>query len=168
MWESRWPSWAFRPNEPYGFRGRKAILNHAHALVSACPWYVNWHPRTLSNTAAADCTLRLFRAARDNVPSSSQSGNQINKSMNASPKTWATNAIGQKPERQTRLAKSMLTHWQDTYTFLHLNCRKLGISCFLFSIDEITWLDRTFCDQSRASRFLINDVIMLYVDCSRR
>ena len=35
--KSRWPSWAFRPNEPYGFRGRKAILNHAHALVSACP-----------------------------------------------------------------------------------------------------------------------------------
>ena len=26
-----------RPNEPYGFRRRKAILNHAHALVSACP-----------------------------------------------------------------------------------------------------------------------------------
>ena len=25
---------AFRPNEPYGFRGRKAILNHASALVS--------------------------------------------------------------------------------------------------------------------------------------
>ena len=37
VWKSRWPCWAFRPNEPYGFRGRKAILNHAHALVSACP-----------------------------------------------------------------------------------------------------------------------------------
>ena len=24
-------------NEPSGFRGRKAILNHASALVSACP-----------------------------------------------------------------------------------------------------------------------------------
>ena len=23
----RWPSWDVRPNEPYGFRGRKAILN---------------------------------------------------------------------------------------------------------------------------------------------
>ena len=34
MWKSRWPSWAFRPNEPYGFCGRKAILNHAYALVS--------------------------------------------------------------------------------------------------------------------------------------
>ena len=33
----RWPSWAVRPNEPSGFRGRKAILNHASALVSACP-----------------------------------------------------------------------------------------------------------------------------------
>ena len=28
----------------------KAILNHASALVSACPSYVNRHPRTLSNT----------------------------------------------------------------------------------------------------------------------
>ena len=28
---------AVRPNEPSGFRGRKAILNHASALVSACP-----------------------------------------------------------------------------------------------------------------------------------
>ena len=37
VWKSRWPSWAFRPKEPYGFRGRKATLNHAHALVSACP-----------------------------------------------------------------------------------------------------------------------------------
>ena len=37
VWESRCPSWAVRPNEPSGFRGRKAILNHASALVSACP-----------------------------------------------------------------------------------------------------------------------------------
>ena len=39
VWKSRWPSWAFRPNEPYGFRGRKAKVNHADALVlvSACP-----------------------------------------------------------------------------------------------------------------------------------
>ena len=37
VWESRWPSWAVRPNEPSGFRGRKAVLNHASALVSACP-----------------------------------------------------------------------------------------------------------------------------------
>ena len=36
--ESRWPSWAVRPNEPSGFRGCKAIqlLNHASVLVSAC------------------------------------------------------------------------------------------------------------------------------------
>ena len=33
--ESRWPFWAVRPNEPHGFRGRKATLNRA--LVSACP-----------------------------------------------------------------------------------------------------------------------------------
>ena len=25
VWESRWPSWAVRPNEPSGFRGRKAM-----------------------------------------------------------------------------------------------------------------------------------------------
>ena len=25
--KSRWPSWALRPNEPYGFCGRKATLN---------------------------------------------------------------------------------------------------------------------------------------------
>ena len=28
VWKSRWPSMAPRPNEPYDFRGRKAILNH--------------------------------------------------------------------------------------------------------------------------------------------
>ena len=37
VWESRWPSWAVRPNEPSGFRGRKDLLNHASALVSVCP-----------------------------------------------------------------------------------------------------------------------------------
>ena len=37
VWESRWPSWAVRPNEPSGFRGRKAILNRASALVTTCP-----------------------------------------------------------------------------------------------------------------------------------
>ena len=52
VWESRWPSWAVRPNEPSGFRGRKELLNHTSALVSACPWYVNWHLRTLSITSS--------------------------------------------------------------------------------------------------------------------
>ena len=37
LWKSRWPPWALHPNEPSGFCERKAILNHAHALVSACP-----------------------------------------------------------------------------------------------------------------------------------
>ena len=65
VWESRWPSWAFRPNESYGFRGRKAILNHAHALVSACSSYVNQHPRTLSNTSAfCFCVSRFGLAVR--------------------------------------------------------------------------------------------------------
>ena len=39
MCESRWPSWAPRPNnnnnEPYGFCGRKATSNHAYALVTS-------------------------------------------------------------------------------------------------------------------------------------
>ena len=35
--ESRWPSWAVRPNEPSGFRGRKELLNRASALVTTCP-----------------------------------------------------------------------------------------------------------------------------------
>ena len=34
VWKSRWSSWAFRPNQPYGFRGRKAMLNHWSQLVS--------------------------------------------------------------------------------------------------------------------------------------
>ena len=29
--------WAVHPNKRYGFRGCKTTLNHAHALVSACP-----------------------------------------------------------------------------------------------------------------------------------
>ena len=29
VWKLMWPSWAFRPNEPYGFCGRKATLNRA-------------------------------------------------------------------------------------------------------------------------------------------
>ena len=35
--ESRWTSWAVRPNEPSGFRGRKDLLNRASALVTTCP-----------------------------------------------------------------------------------------------------------------------------------
>ena len=32
VWESRWTSWAVRPNEPSGFRRRKELLNRASAL----------------------------------------------------------------------------------------------------------------------------------------
>ena len=35
VWKSKWPSWAPRPNEPYGFCGRKATLNHA--VDTVCP-----------------------------------------------------------------------------------------------------------------------------------
>ena len=34
-------------------------MNHAQALVSACPYNVNRHPRTLSNTTAAAALLFL-------------------------------------------------------------------------------------------------------------
>ena len=37
VWESRWTSWAVRPDEPSGFRGRKELLNRASALVTTCP-----------------------------------------------------------------------------------------------------------------------------------
>ena len=37
VWESRWTSWAVRPNEPSGFRGRKELLNRASALITTCP-----------------------------------------------------------------------------------------------------------------------------------
>ena len=37
VWKSRWPSWTFLPNEPYGFRGHKAILKRASALVTIYP-----------------------------------------------------------------------------------------------------------------------------------
>ena len=30
-------SWAVRPNEPSGFRGRKDLFNRASALVTTCP-----------------------------------------------------------------------------------------------------------------------------------
>ena len=40
VWETRWPSWAGRLNEPSGFRWRKAIsswTDHVSAFVSVCP-----------------------------------------------------------------------------------------------------------------------------------
>ena len=37
VWESRWTSWAVRPNEPSGFHGRKDLLHRASALVTTCP-----------------------------------------------------------------------------------------------------------------------------------
>ena len=36
VWESRWTSWAVRPNEPSGFRGYKDLLHRASALVTTC------------------------------------------------------------------------------------------------------------------------------------
>ena len=34
VWESRWPSWAVGPNEPYGFHGRKAPCSHIGLSLS--------------------------------------------------------------------------------------------------------------------------------------
>ena len=59
VWRSRWPSWAPRPNEPYGFCGRKATLNHEHALVSLSTRY----PRTLSSTSSSSSSSREQREA---------------------------------------------------------------------------------------------------------
>ena len=41
-----WPSWAFRPNEVYGFRGRTGLS------------YVNRHPRTLSHNRGGGDDIR--------------------------------------------------------------------------------------------------------------
>ena len=35
--ESRWPSWAVRPNEPSGFRGRKAIIIEPCSRIGLVP-----------------------------------------------------------------------------------------------------------------------------------
>ena len=54
--QSRWPSWAPRPKEPYGFCGRKATLNHAHALltrVQFVPNNVNPTSEELSSTSSS-------------------------------------------------------------------------------------------------------------------
>ena len=56
VWESRWPSWAVRPNEPSGFRGRKELLNRASALVTTC------HLRTLSMLFSLYWRLLSFSA----------------------------------------------------------------------------------------------------------
>ena len=58
VWESRWTSWAVRPNETSGFRGRKELLNRASALVTTCPSYVNWHLRTLSINSSSSYVFR--------------------------------------------------------------------------------------------------------------
>ena len=60
VWKSRWPSWAFRPNEPYGFCGRKATLNHASALVTVCPLYDIRGHETLHHHHHQD-TLFMFK-----------------------------------------------------------------------------------------------------------
>ena len=63
VWESRWPSWAVRPNEPSGFRRRKDILNYGSALVTTCPKYVNWHLRTLLSitSSSSDWFITLLQ-----------------------------------------------------------------------------------------------------------
>ena len=43
VWESRWPSWAVRPNEPSGFRGRKDMLRHWSQLVPSMSSDIRGH-----------------------------------------------------------------------------------------------------------------------------
>ena len=95
-WKSRWPSWAFRPNEPYGFCGRKAILNHASALVTVCPWYVN--------PTSEDMKLYVIIIRR------AQSKSTRSRKPAWSPNGWVTftcNRLCARPElSQCRLCKS--------------------------------------------------------------
>ena len=46
VWESRWPSWAFRPNEPYGFRGRKAVGLSLSLICQPTSEKIEQHNRT--------------------------------------------------------------------------------------------------------------------------
>jgi len=62
VWKLRWPSWAPRPNEPYGFCGRKATLNRAHVLVKVFfpNNYVNPTSGTLSSTSPSSSSSSVW------------------------------------------------------------------------------------------------------------
>ena len=85
-----WPSWAVRPIEPRGFGGsnsnklvfyaqstgavisgdgfggHKAILNHAHALVTVCPYYVNLTSKDikLHIISSSSCRVMIWATAK--------------------------------------------------------------------------------------------------------
>ena len=63
MW---WPSWAPHPNEPYSFCGHQAILNHAHALVTVCPYYVNLTSKDikLHIISSSSCRVMIWATAK--------------------------------------------------------------------------------------------------------
>ena len=52
-WKSKWPSWAFRPNEPCDFCGRKATLTMLRHWPQFVPNMSTRHPRTLSSTSSS-------------------------------------------------------------------------------------------------------------------
>ena len=50
------PSWSPRPNEPYGFYGRKATFKHTYRHWSQfVPNISTRHPKTLSSTSSSCC-----------------------------------------------------------------------------------------------------------------
>ena len=63
VWKSRWPSCAFRPNEPYGFCGRKSNIepcfDTGHSLSLIC----HRHPRTWSSTSSSSRPAKSFPRA---------------------------------------------------------------------------------------------------------
>ena len=69
VWKLRWLSWAPRPNEPYCFCGRKATLNHAYALVTVCPYYVNPASEDIKLYIISSCIwiLNLFFCISDTL-----------------------------------------------------------------------------------------------------
>ena len=123
VWESRWPSWAVRPNEPSGFLGRKAILNHASALVSACPLYVNRHPRTLSNTTY----LRTAASSFSQGPCSSRS--RVSNSSSCCLCIWFR---GEPVSSYFSMACcSVVSHWCKWCMFIMLSCYNVPWFWFL-------------------------------------
>ena len=84
VWESRWPSWAFRPNEPYGFCGSKATVNHASALVTVCPWYIKRHPRTWSSTSSSSPSSSSSSSSWDMRHECSESAREQRTDLNKS------------------------------------------------------------------------------------
>ena len=109
VWKSRWPSWAPRPNEPYGFCGRKATLNHAHALVSLSLIMMSTrHPRTLSSTTSTTTS--------STINTKIQSSEAV---WNSRWLSWAPNNPTSKTEIQTDTESERKSERAHIYTGRH-------------------------------------------------